>query len=156
VSSQVVAQSRVPSSTLKILLLGSVLGMLILGGGGRLAMRGISLWQGLPPRLSFEGTLTVILLGTASGFLSGILRIAIEAATRRWIPRSPLAARAIWWAVTFALGLRVLSPWDMPRLVLFPPVILAYLLAYEAIRSRLVRQVPRHLDHSPTESGPLE
>src|SRR5688572_13235226 len=52
-------------------LLGAAIGLPILGGGGRLAMRGIAVFTGAPGAFTAEGTLTVLLLGAASGFGGG-------------------------------------------------------------------------------------
>jgi len=55
------------------LIRATLLGFLILGIGSRLLMRVVALMQGTPPAWTFEGTLTVVFLGTVSGLGAGII-----------------------------------------------------------------------------------
>ena len=115
------------------LVLGAGLGALILGGGGRLAMRGITLWEGRPHQFSARGTLTVLGFGAAFGLIGAGLRAALDVAAERWRPagisrRARAAALAV---ACFALALLVLTPLTVHRLVLFPPVVALYVLALE-------------------------
>jgi hypothetical protein len=55
------------------LLRGALLGLLILGIGGRLLMRVIAHMEGRVPAFTFEGSTTVVLAGTAAGLLAGLI-----------------------------------------------------------------------------------
>jgi len=55
------------------LIRGTLLGFVILGIGSRLLMRVVALMQGTPGVWTFEGTLTVVFLGTVSGFGAGVI-----------------------------------------------------------------------------------
>lgn len=123
------AAARTRNAWLSAALVGAVLGGIVLGVGGRLAMRGIAIWQNGPRTWSVEGTITVVGLGIACGLIGGLARAAIA----RWLPRRlPAWTQPTLFAIVYtALGLRVLSPLDVPRLVLFLPVTAIYLLAVE-------------------------
>jgi hypothetical protein len=113
--------------------LGALLGALILGGGGRLAMRGITLWEDRPHQFTAGGTLSVLAFGAAFGVLGAGLRAAIDFAVRRWLParaprRAPGAAFAV---VCLAIACVLLTPLTAHRLVLFPPVVVLYVVALE-------------------------
>ncbi|HEX2779207.1 MAG TPA: hypothetical protein VHM30_06900 [Gemmatimonadaceae bacterium] len=125
---------------LAALLAGAVLGVLILGVGGRLAMRGVTLWEGRTHLFSVAGTLTVMMWGAGFGAAAGTLRFAVDRAFARWGPeRSQLVRAATAWAITLAIALVVLTPWTAPRLALFPPVLLLYLTALESVWRRRSR-----------------
>lgn len=55
------------------LIRATLLGLVILGIGSRLLMRVVALTQGTPGTWTFEGTLTVVFLGTVSGFGAGLI-----------------------------------------------------------------------------------
>ena len=116
------------------LTLGAGLGALILGGGGRLAMRGITLWEGRTHLLSLGGTLSVIGYGVAFGVLGACLRAALDVAAERWVPvRAPGSApSAVFAIVCLALAVLLLTPLTVHRLVLFPPLVVLYVIALEA------------------------
>lgn len=126
---------------LAALLLGTCLGVLILGAGGRLAMRGVTLWEGRTHLYSLAGTLTVLAWGAGLGAAAGLVRVAIESGLRRARAggrhRSDSLPLALWWAVSSGIALVLLTPWTLSRLVLFPPVVLAFLAAFETIWSRM-------------------
>jgi hypothetical protein len=61
------------ASWLGAALWGALLGLLLLGIGGRAVMRVIAVSAGTPPTATFEGTLTVLLAGTGSGAAAGII-----------------------------------------------------------------------------------
>lgn len=54
-------------------LVGITLGLVIFGVGGRIAMRVIARATNAAPGFSFEGTLTVVLLGAATGGVAGLI-----------------------------------------------------------------------------------
>lgn len=99
---------------------GTVLGTLILGVGGRIAMRVIATSTSGVTGFSFGGTLTVIFLGAASGAAAGGILSAIRAALSRW----PAAQTITFWLLLVAITLRGLRPLDTLRVVLFLPLVL--------------------------------
>ena len=116
-----------------VLAFGAALGALILGGGGRLAMRGITLWERRPHLFSASGTFSVIGFGAAFGVIGAALRLSLGVAAQRWRPawapgRVPTVA---WSLLCFALAVLMLTPITVHRLVLFLPVVVAYLVAFE-------------------------
>jgi hypothetical protein len=129
-------------------MLGTALGAGILGIGGRLAMRGITLWEGRLHLFTWRGTLAVIAWGAGLGLAAGLLRLAIDAAAERWFARrTGERVRALAFAAPcLAVMLILLTPWTVPRLVVFPPVVLCYLIAFESGWRR--RVVGRRVFHS--------
>jgi hypothetical protein len=123
-------------------LLGAALGTVVLGIGGRLAMRSVTLWEHRMHLFSLSGTASVILWGTALGCAAGLLRVIIEAVLDRWIPRSNMITRAgTFELVCAALALTLLTPWTLPRLVLFPPVVVGFLVLFELAWWRRLRSL---------------
>jgi hypothetical protein len=124
------------------LLLGALVGAVILGIGGRLAMRGVTLWEGRSHLFSLTGTLTVVAWGAGLGALAAILRATLEWGAARLAARRgghvvPGRSSAVWVALAFAVALVLLTPWSPPRLALFPPVVGAFLWTLDAAWRRL-------------------
>jgi hypothetical protein len=71
---------RARRSWLNALILGALLGTIVLGLGGRLAMRIFALLEGLTPGSSLGGSLTVLFLGACWGLGGGFLQHALGAA----------------------------------------------------------------------------
>jgi len=107
--------------------LGAAIGMLVLGMGGRLAMRGIAHVVGQPPSFSLGGTVTVVLLGLVSGLVGGLVFVGL------WflLPRWRVLRATLFWAFLTLMTLRGLLPLDTPRLVLFGPLVVVYGIALE-------------------------
>lgn len=103
-------------------IIGAVLGTIILGVGGRIAMRIIGMLQGLPPGFSFGGTMTVVFLGLVSGVVGGLLLVF----SRKLFPRSRIGRGAVYWGVLLLLTLKGLHPIDPLRLLVFLPVVAAF------------------------------
>src|SRR5512132_637817 len=55
------------------LLRGALLGLVILGIGGRLLMRVIAHMEGRVPAFTIQGSTTVVFAGTVAGLLSGLI-----------------------------------------------------------------------------------
>ena len=109
-------------------LLGAVLGLPILGGGGRLAMHAFSLLAAdAQHSVSVQGTITVLLAGLAAGVAGGV----IYAALARVLPTRRLPRDAVFGGVLVLLALRGLNPVRTLTLALFMPVILLYGIALE-------------------------
>jgi hypothetical protein len=120
-------------------LLGAVIGLPILGGGSRLAMRGIALSTGAPGAFTAEGTLTVLLLGAASGFAGG----AIYAILAALLPRKRSLRDMIFAIVLCLLTLRGLNPVTMLSVVLFMPPVAIYGVLLEWAWHRRAAAQPR-------------
>jgi hypothetical protein len=106
-------------SALVTVVYGAALGTLILGVGGRLAMRVISMATSGATGFSFGGTLTVVFLGAASGGAAG----AILSVTRAFLCRWPAAQAITFWLLLVAITLRGLRPLDTLRVALFLPLV---------------------------------
>lgn len=62
-----------PAAFVRSALVGTAAGGLLLGGGGRLAMRGVTLLAGSRPGFSVGGTLEVLAFGAIVGAVAGAL-----------------------------------------------------------------------------------
>lgn len=68
------------------LLRGALLGLLVLGIGGRLLMRVIAHMEGRVPAFTLPGTTTVVFAGTVAGLLAGLIYYLLRRFVRRpWI-----------------------------------------------------------------------
>lgn len=101
------------------LLLGALLGGLILGVGGRFAMRLIAVANSGRGAFSIGGTVTVIALGALSGAAGALLLLG----TNRFLGRHRLIGFLVFWAALLLLTLRGLRPLDPLRLALFLPLV---------------------------------
>jgi hypothetical protein len=102
--------------------LGLAIGTIVLGIGGRLAMRGIALVQGRAPGFTIGGTTTVVFLGAVCGVIGSL----ILAGTRALIPGNRIIRGMLFWLILVLITLRGLSPLDVPKLAFFLPLILGY------------------------------
>jgi hypothetical protein len=102
--------------------LGALLGLPILGGGGRLAMHAVALTLGAQRSVTVEGTLTVLLSGMAAGVAGG----AIYELLARALPARRLLRAALFGVVLTLLTLRGLNPVQPLTLALFLPVVIVY------------------------------
>lgn len=116
------------------LVAGAATGFVILGVGGRIAMRFFALHNGQAPILSVGGTVTVVFMGV----LSGIGGAAIRAAAATWLPRrTPRVVEPTIFAVgCLLLTLRGLNPVDATRLAYFLPLTIVYVVAFEVLWRR--------------------
>jgi hypothetical protein len=127
-------------SALASLAMGAALGAVVLGSGGRLAMRGVTLWERRTHLFSVDGTVTVLMWGAAFGLVAGAVRAGLEAAFDRWMPAASRVVHLTSFVVVcLGAALVVLTPWTLPRLVLFPPVVVIFLVAFEALWCRWLR-----------------
>jgi hypothetical protein len=67
-------------------LIGAVLGLVILGAGGRLVMRLIAEQSGAPAILTVGGTITVVAAGLMAGAGGALLHAIVRSITRRFAP----------------------------------------------------------------------
>ena len=112
-------------------IIGGLIGLPILGVGGRILMRVFAHWEGRVPEFSVGGTLTILFLGTMAGVAGG----AVHGITRRFIhnivTRNILFA-IICTAITWRAA-NVLLP--RPRLT-FVALSLAYVAVMELVTAR--------------------
>ena len=113
--------------------LGLGIGALILGIGGRIAMRGIVMMAGGTPGLSWGGTLTVILLGLLSGLAGGLVLVGV----RFLLPARPVVRGLLFWAFLLFAAMRGLRPVNPQRLLLFMPLILLYGVTLQVLWSQV-------------------
>ena len=112
--------------------LGAVLGLLLLGVGGRFAMRVIALLAGQTPGFSLGGTAPVIFLGTVWGGVGALVFVGLRFLTRRRVVRATL-----FWAFLVLMTLRGLRPIDVQRLAVFLPLVLLYGVALQVLWCRV-------------------
>lgn len=113
---------------------GMVLGAVVLGVGGRIAMRLIGEATTGSSGFTLGGSLTVVFLGLASGLLGGAFLLVARTFFRRWPPLPTL----VYWFLLLAITLRGLRPVDAQRLLYFLPVIglFGFLLQWRTWRYR--------------------
>ena len=95
-------------------------------------MRAIAMRQGAATGFSLGGSLTVIFLGAASGLAGGVM----YAASRIVLRRHPGWARVAFGVVLMAITLRGLNPVDVPRLILFLPLFVAFGIVLDRLWER--------------------
>lgn len=82
---------------LRTLLIGTALGLLILGVGGRLAMALVAVQSGARPTFTLGGSATVVLLGAGSGAAGALIAIVSRTIANRF-------ARGASWVAAVLLG----------------------------------------------------
>lgn len=104
------------------LIWGVLLGTIILGAGGRLAMRIVAERTTGTSGFTLGGTATVVFLGLVSGLLGALILLAARMLLRRWPP----ATTVVYWTLLIAISLRGLRPVDPLRATVFLPLIVAF------------------------------
>jgi hypothetical protein len=119
-------------SILPSVVVGAVVGLIVLGVGGRILMRIIAHWEGRQPVLSPDGTLTVVTMGTIAGTAAGI----IYGLLRRFIKSYPLQIVAffVFCVVVTLYGVKELLV--RPKL-LFVGLTLVYCAIVAAVSSKV-------------------
>lgn len=115
-------------------LTGAALGLVILGAGSRVAMHVIARMTTGRGDFSLGGTVTVVLLGAASGAVAGLILFLARLVFRR----RPLLATLLAWTAVIGLTLRGLKPLDNLRVALFLPLVVAFLLLLQWATRRRV------------------
>ena len=134
----------------RAILIGAVIGLPVLGGGGRIAMRLIAVFTGVPSAFTFEGTLTVLLAGAGSGAAAGAIHQALSVMLRR---RPWLRDLAFLLAIG-ALTLRGLHPVQPLPLAVFGPVMALFAGLYVmAWRRLMIRPTPSVRALSPSRGA---
>ena len=123
-----------------MVLAGLAFGAVILGLGGRVAMRVIALQGGVPGILTVGGTVTVVLAGCASG-VGGVVLHLIADRLARWMSRavamlgrrtptdgssSRWVRRALFALLLLLITLRGLHPVQPLSLAVFSPLVVLY------------------------------
>ena len=112
-------------------LVGALVGLPILGVGGRILMRVIAHWEGRVPGFTVGGTLTILFYGTLAGLAGG----AVHGLTRRFIHN--IVTRNILFAIICTAftwrAVNALLP--RPRLM-FVALTFAYVVVMEIVASR--------------------
>ena len=104
------------------LTVGAILGAVILGIGSRIGMRVIAIAQGQGPSFTFEGTLTVVLLGTATGAAVAVLFLLARTA----FPNRRLARVSLFWTLLALFVWRGLNPISALNAAVFAPLFLLH------------------------------
>ena len=126
-------------SGIRSVLLGVLIGLPVLGVGGRLVMRIIAVATGAPSSFTMEGTLTVLLSGAGSGAIAGAIYGALFAALpRRRVPRD-----IMFLLILSALTARGLRPIQPLALALFAPLMAIFAAVFLASWRRFAIGAPR-------------
>ena len=104
------------------LLAGAVAGAVLLGGGTRIAMRGVALIEGRVPTWTLTGTLQVMLYGALFGLGFALLWLLV----RRRLPGNRFARGLLFGALTAVLASPGLTPRRLSTFLLFTPWFLLY------------------------------
>jgi hypothetical protein len=133
------------------LLLGAAVGFVVLGIGGRVAMRGIAIANGAPADFTLDGTATVVVLGLASGIGGGLLYAVLH----HYVPRPRLLRTGLFTLALILLTLRGLRPIQPRALEWFMPLALAYGAIVDIIYTRwAIRRTARTVSESATPPYP--
>ena len=117
---------------LSLIVVGAVIGTLMLGIGGRIAMRIIAVSTGAPPGWSVGGTGTVLLLGALSGAAGALVRVLAS-----WLVPGPRWMETAVFSLAIALlTIRGLRPVQALPFALFAPLVIAYGLMLETLWRR--------------------
>jgi hypothetical protein len=110
----------------RLLFEGTVLGAIVLGAGGRLAMAAIQYRANASPQFTLGGTLTVVGLGAVSG-LAGAAMLWISAvAANRVAPRFTAVRWAMFALLLALVTTRGLRGTPAPGRWYFPPLVALY------------------------------
>ncbi len=126
-------------------LLAGTIGGLLLGIGGRIAMRVIAIGAGIDGGFSLGGSAEVLATGLIMGTPAGLVYVVL----RRYVPRSGLWTGAVFGALYFSMFVLIPPPaarsaldgvGHLPlSLSLFGPLFVTYGVVVEAIAGRFER-----------------
>ena len=122
---------------------GIAIGLLVLGIGGRVAMRVIAHATNVAPAFTTSGTMAVVGLGAVSGLAGGL----IYAVLARFLPNRAVVRSLLYGTILVLITFRGLSPATALSIGLFMPLVLLYggLIDY-AYRRRFASPSEVHLD----------
>jgi hypothetical protein len=113
---------------------GALVGLPILGIGGRIMMRIIAHWEGRTPVLTPEGTFTIVAMGTLLGALGGI----VHALLTRFVRNQPLRL-ALFGLISVLFTLRAVNELLLRPRLLFLALMLVYAIVLEML-TRMKRE----------------
>jgi hypothetical protein len=120
----------------RALIAGALLGFVVLGGGGRLVMAAITAKAGGTPRFTPGGTLTVLMLGAASGLAGAVLALISRAVTTRLLPRQAWTQYLLLGLVLLLVTMRGLRGTPQAGSEYFYALVAIYALALAAFLGR--------------------
>ena len=120
-------------SWIRAALCGALIGLPVLGLGGRAVMRVIAITAGGPSTATVDGTLTVLLAGAGSGAAAGIIYRALVAV----LPRRQRLRDVAFVLVLSGLTVRGLRPVQAVPLALFGSLMAVFTAAFLAAWRRL-------------------
>ncbi|MBA3340390.1 MAG: hypothetical protein H0T48_00990 [Gemmatimonadaceae bacterium] len=129
-----------------IIVYGALLGALILGGGGRVAMRAITIMNGVQGSVTPSGTLTVVLAGAASGIGGAVIYLIAAVIVRHVAPKREWIRHFVFGGSLMLVTLRGLNPVDLVRLALFTPLVASFAMALELVVRRRYPRVDRQAE----------
>ena len=140
-----------PRDWLAGLTAGAVLGFILLGIGGRIGMRIIANELGQPGGFTVEGSLTVALLGAASGAIIALIFLLLRTAlpAHRWLRGT------LFWVICLAIALRGLRPVTVLNATTFLPLFLAHGILLHTFWCRIHLPRVRAAPSSPVQQGSL-
>jgi hypothetical protein len=113
------------------LIRATLLGMIILGVGGRLLMRVVAHMEGRPPAFTPEGSIAVVFWGALAGAFSGVIYHLL----RRFV-RKPWVRTAAFIAICELVAWRGVSGLLPLPQVMFMALALAYLIIVDVLGRR--------------------
>jgi hypothetical protein len=150
-TSAAVRWRRGTEPVVRALLLGAAVGFVVLGIGGRLAMRAIAVANHVPAGFTFDGTTTVVLLGVVSGIAGALLYALLH----RYIQRRRLVRSALFTLALVLLTLRGLRPIQPLALEWFMPLAVAYGAIVDVVYTWWAgRRASRASGEAPTSAYP--
>jgi hypothetical protein len=127
---------------LRVLLVGALIGLAILGVGGRLAMSAIAISAGQRPAYSFGGTMTVVFLGAVSGLAGAAIALLCRWLAMRFAARWPWIQYAVFAAALMLVTARGLRGTPSSAQWSFYVLVALYGLALALLMSRRQRVPP--------------
>lgn len=115
------------------ILLGALVGTIVLGVGGRGAMRVFAIATHVPAGFSLGGSMTVVFLGAVSGAAGGAFLVL----SRQLFPARRFWRVTLFWGLCLLIALRGLMPVDPLRLAVFMPVIALFAAGLQVVWCRL-------------------
>jgi uncharacterized protein (DUF2062 family) len=118
-------------------LIGALIGSVILGAGGRIAMYVIVRATGAVSGFTLGGTLTVVFMGALSGAAGGAIHVITA-----WVRPTQHGMRMTLYAlIMLAITLRGLSPLSGLAVALFLPLVAAFMVTVESAWRRYLSGV---------------
>src|SRR5919197_105095 len=97
---------------------GAVLGLVLLGIGGRIGMRLVAMHGGQPGIFTIDGSVVVSLLGAVAGAVVAVIFLLARAVS----PRHSWLRGVAFWTICLAIVLRGIRPLSVFNVVIFLPL----------------------------------